>query len=94
MLLAWSSRRDRLNGGLPFAIAGRRSKNLKKATLLFPAATQSYPQYKTPTERRLRRRGAERAPSQYKDGLNDHADEDVFARGREREQYARIQDHA
>lgn len=66
----------------------------KKATLLFPAATQSHSQYKTSTERRLRRRGAKRAPTQHKDGFNDHADEDVFARGREREQYTRIQDHA
>lgn len=58
------------------------------------AAAQSYPQYKTSTERRLRRRGAERAPAQHKDGLDDHADEDVLARDREREQHARIQDHA
>lgn len=42
----------------------------------------------------MRRRRAERAPPQHQDGPDDHEDEDVLARGREREQRAGIQDHA
>lgn len=49
------------------------------------AAAQSHSQHKTSVERCLRRRSAERTTSQHKDGLNDHADENVLARGRKRE---------
>jgi len=81
---------DRLNEELRFVIFGKRQKSLKKRRFCFPAAAQSHSQHKTPAERRLRRRGAERTTSQHKDGLNDYANEDVFARGREWEQRARI----
>lgn len=66
----------------------------QRVTLLFPAAAQSHSQHKTSAERRLRRRSAERTTSQHKDGLNDHADENVLARDRERDQHTGIQDHA
>lgn len=69
-------------------------RKLKERLLSVAAAAQSHPQYKAPSERRLRRRGAERASTQHKDGPDDHEDEDVLARDREREQHAGIQDHA